>query len=413
MRRAVVFLATVLLAAAGCARVTPHLALPPLALGEPSFFPTLEAYANAPIVGGNRVDILLNGEEIFPAKLDAIRAARRSITMAEYFYAEGPVARLLAEALAERCRAGIPTHVLLDGFGTLAMRPEDAETMKAAGCQVVTFRPIGPHTVNKVNNRNHRRILVVDGRVGFTGGSGVGRQWMGNGRIRDHWRDTDVAVRGPVVQYLQGAFAEHWLEATGVVLGGEPYFPRVPPSGPVHAQVLKSSPAGGGSALYTALLLAIASARRSILITNPYFLPDFAMQEALAAAARRGVRVAVLAPSSIDSNLVRAASRRQYGPLLRAGVQFYEYQPALLHAKTMVIDGVWATVGSANLDNRSFALNDELNVITYDRGVAARLEAVFAADLAHATPVTYEAWRRRPVHERLLELLSLPIQDGL
>jgi cardiolipin synthase len=216
-----------------------------------------------------------------------------------------------------------------------------------------------------------------------------------------------------VVQYLQGAFAEQWLEATGVVLGGEPYFPRLSPVGDVHAQVLKSTPAGGGSALYTALLLAIASARRSISITNPYFLPDAKMQETLAAAARRGVRVTILGPSSIDSNLVRAASRRKYGPLLRAGVLFYEYRPALLHAKTMVIDGVWATVGSANLDNRSFALNDELNVVAYNRSVAARLEAVFAEDLAHATPVTYEAWKNRSIGERLLELLALPIQDSL
>jgi cardiolipin synthase len=307
----------------------------------------------------------------------------------------------------------VPAHVLLDGFGSLAMRPEDARTMETAGCQIVYFRPLGPHTVHKANNRNHRRILVVDGRRGFTGGSGVSRQWMGDGRTADHWRDTDVAVEGPVVQYLQGAFAEQWLEATGVVLGGEPYFPRLSPAGTVHAQVLKSTPAGGGSALYTALLLAIASAQRSIFITNPYFLPDAKMQEALAAAARRSVRVVVLAPSNSDSNLVRAASRRQYGGLLRAGVEFHEYQPGLLHAKTMVIDGVWATVGSANLDNRSFALNDELNLVVYDRGFAARLEAVFAEDLAHATPVTYEAWRHRSVAERLLEILALPLHDTL
>jgi len=404
----------VVVSTTACARVHPHVLLPSMALGEPSFFPTLEAYAQAPIVGGNRIEILLNGEQIFPAMLDTIRAAEKTITYAQYSYEDGPVALSIAEALADRCRAGVTANVLLDGFGTLQMPAEYSELMRRAGCHVVSFRPLGPFTVLRANNRNHRRILVVDGRVGFTGGSGVGEQWMGNGRVEDHWRDTDVRIEGPVVEYLQGAFAENWLQATGVVLGGEEFFPRpVASRGNVYAQVVRSSPAGGSFGIYTTLLLAISSARRSIYITNPYFLLDDTMLDALSQAASRRVRVAVLVPGVIDHAIVRQAGRRQFGRLLKAGIEIYEYRPALLHAKTMVIDGVWATIGSTNLDNRSFALNDELNLVVYDAGVAQRLEQIFDDDLAYAKRIDYRDWRRRGIKARLLEILSIPLRDLL
>jgi cardiolipin synthase len=257
-------------------------------------------------------------------------------------------------------------------------------------------------------------VLVVDGKVGFTGGSGVSRKWMGNGRVENHWRDTDVRVRGPVVEYLQGAFAENWLEATGVVLGGDAYFPRpVVPAGEVYAQVVRSSPAGGSFAMYTMFLLAISSARSTIFITNPYFVPDNAMEEALTAAVRRGVRVVVLVPGAIDHNLVRQASRGKFGKMLRAGVEIYEYRAALLHSKTMVVDGVWATIGSTNLDNRSFALNDELNLVVYDAATARRLEKVFAEDLSYSVKVDYRAWSRRGLADRFLEILATPLRPLL
>ena len=397
-----------------CARVHPHVLLPSLALGEPSFFPTLEAYASAPIVGGNRVDVLLNGEQIFPAMLEAVASAQQTITYAQYFYEDGPISRDLAEALAERCRAGVGVNVLLDSFGALNMPKEYADLMSRSGCHVAWFRPLAQYIFRRYDNRNHRRILVIDGRVGFTGGSGVSRKWMGNGRTEHHWRDTDVRVQGPAVEYLQAAFAESWLEATGVVLGGEPYFPRpIESGGTVYAQVVKSSPAAGSFSMYTTFLLAVNSAQRTIHITNPYFVIDERMRDSLLAARRRGVRIAVLVPGAIDHNIVRQASRRQFGRLLRAGIEIYEYIPALLHSKTMVIDGVWATVGSTNLDNRSFAVNDELNVIIYNRDVAQRLERVFADDVAHARRVTYEAWRHRGIGARLLETLALPIRDLL
>jgi cardiolipin synthase len=405
---------SLVIASAGCGRVQAHLALPALTLGEPSFFPTLEAHAGAPIVGGNAVEVLLNGEQIFPSLMDAVRSARRTITYAQYYYEDGPVARDLAEALAERCRAGLGVNVLLDAFGSLNMPREYADLMSVSGCHVAWFRPLGQYVFRRSLNRNHRRIVVVDGRVGFTGGAGVSRKWMGNGRTEGHWRDTDVRVEGPVVEYLQAAFAENWLEATGIVLGGEPYFPRpIEPHGQVYAQVARSSPAGGSAAMYTTFLLALSAARQSVLVTNPYFVLDDTMREAVLRTVRRGVRMAVLVPAAIDHNVVRQASRAQFGELLQAGVEIYEYTPALLHAKTMVIDGVWATVGSTNLDNLSFAYNDELNLIVYDRGVAQQLVHVFNEDVGVSQRVTYEKWKRRGLGARLLELLALPIRDLL
>jgi cardiolipin synthase len=399
---------------AGCAHVQPHLALPPLILGEPSFFPTLEAYAGAPIVGGNAVELLFNGEQIFPSLVASIQSAQRTITYAQYYYEDGPVARDIAEALAERCRAGVGVNVLLDAFGSLGIPSEYLELMRVSGCHVAWFRPLSQYIFRRYYKRNHRRILVVDGRIGYTGGAGVSRKWMGNGRTEDHWRDTDVRMEGPVVEHLQAAFAENWLEATGMVLGGEAYFPRpIEPRGQVYAQVARSSPAGGSAAMYTTFLLALSAARKSVLVTNPYFVLDDTMREAVLRTVGRGVRVAVLVPAVIDHNLVRQASRAQFGKLLRAGVEIYEYTPALLHAKTMVIDSVWATVGSTNLDNLSFAFNDELNLIVYDRAIAQQLERAFHQDVQASRRVTYEAWKRRGVKAKLLEVLALPIRDLL
>ena len=399
---------------AGCAHVQPHLALPPLILGEPSFFPTLEAYAGAPIVGGNAVELLFNGEQIFPSLVASIQSAQRTITYAQYYYEDGPVARDIAEALAERCRAGVGVNVLLDAFGSLGIPSEYLELMRVSGCHVAWFRPLSQYIFRRYYKRNHRRILVVDGRIGYTGGAGVSRKWMGNGRTEDHWRDTDVRMEGPVVEYLQAAFAENWLEATGMVLGGDAYFPRpIEPRGRVYAQVARSSPASGSTAMYTTFILALSAARTSVLVTNPYFVLDDTMREAVLRTVGRGVRVAVLVPAVIDHNLVRQASRAQFGKLLRAGVEIYEYTPALLHAKTMVIDSVWATVGSTNLDNLSFAFNDELNLIIYDRAIAQQLERAFHQDVQASRRVTYEAWKRRGVKAKLLEVLALPIRDLL
>ncbi len=403
-----------LLTVSGCGHVQPHLELPALQMGEPAFRSTLVAYTGNAVVPGNRVDLLLNGDQIFPAKIAAIRAARKSITYAQYVFEDGAPAADTAQALAERCRAGVSVHVLLDAVGALAMPSQYRDWMTEAGCEVASFRPLSPWVIDRVNERNHRRILVVDGTVGFTGGSGTSGKWTGNGKEDGFWRDTDVRVEGPVVEQLQGAFAENWLEATGVALGGAAYFPR--PSeikGGVDAQVVRSSPAGGSVAMYTMFLLAMASAHRSIHITNPYFVPDEKMVLTLLQARRRGVRVVLLLPGAIDHNIVRQASRGELGRLLKEGVEIHEYRPALLHAKTMVIDSMWATVGSTNLDRRSFALNEELNLVIYDATVARRLEQVFEKDLAHSRPVTYAGWNNRGLLSRVLEILAVPVRDQL
>ena len=402
------------LAGGGCSHVQPHLELPALQMGEPAFRSTLVAYTGNAVVPGNRVEVLLNGDQIFPAKIAAIRAARKSITYAQYVFEEGAPAADTAQALAERCRAGLPVHVLLDAVGALAMPVQYRDWMVEAGCQVASYRPLTPWTFDRVNERNHRRILVVDGVVGFTGGSGTSGKWSGNGKQDGHWRDTDVRVGGPVVEQLQGAFAENWLEATGVALGGPAYFPRpLEVKGGVDAQVVRSSPAGGSVAMYTMFLLAMTAARRSIYITNPYFVPDEKMVETLIQARRRGVRVVLLLPGAIDHNLVRQASRGGFGRLLKEGIEIHEYKPAMLHAKTMVIDSMWATVGSTNLDRRSFALNEELNLVIYDAGVARRLEQVFEKDLSESGVVTYKRWASRGLMSRVLEFLAVPVRDQL
>ena len=404
-----------LLLLSGCTNVVqPHFKLPDLRVGDASFQSTMVAYTGAAVLSGNRVDVLLNGDEIFPAKLAAIRSARKTITYAQYVFEEGEPAADTVGALAERCRAGVKAHVLLDAVGALLMPAEYRQTMSDAGCEVVNYRPLTPWTIDRANYRNHRRILVVDGRVGITGGSGTSGKWSGNGREEGFWRDTDLRVEGPVVQQLQGAFAENWLEATGVALGGADYFPRLTATRDgVDAQIVRSSPAGGSVAMYTMFLVAMASARRSVYITNPYFVPDEKMIETLAQAAKRGVRVTLLLPGAIDHNLVRQASRSQLGRLLRSGVEVYEYRAALLHAKTMVIDSRWVTVGSTNLDRRSFELNEELNLVIYDAAVARRMEQIFAADLAQSRRVDYEEWRRRGLMTRFLETLSWPIRSQL
>jgi cardiolipin synthase len=402
----------------GCAAVPRITRIPNITLGEPSFFPTIAAHTDAPIMGGNRVELLFNGEHVFPAMLKAIHAARRSITYAQYLYQEGDIAYELANAFAERCRAGVVVNILIDSHGG-KMPADIPELWKNAGCHMEWFRRIKlfqlftPWSLLSYNYRNHRRILVIDGEIGFTGGHGVDQAWTGDGRTKKHWRDTDVRVEGPIVQQLQAAFAESWRETTGELLGDDLYFPTLKPRGKIYAQIVRSSPFSGTYESYLLFLLSIVSARKSIYITNPYFIPDERMIEALLEAVKRGVRVVVLGPGDIDWLLVYRASRRGFGELLLGGIELYEYQPALLHAKTMVVDGTWALVGTTNLDNRSFALNEEINFIAYDAGIAGQLEKAFLADLEHSKKLDYETWRSRPWSEKVLELFTIPIEEQL
>ena len=403
----------------GCAGPTPVTKIDPMIVGEATFFPTIAAHTDAPIIGGNKIDVLLNGEQTFPAMLKAIRGARKSITYAQYLYQDGAIAYELAAAFAERCRAGLTVKLLLDSHGGGKIPKDIPQLLTDAGCQLEWFRRvrlfqfITPWELLNYNYRNHRRILVIDGILGFTGGHGVAEEWTGDGRTDGKWRDTDVRVEGPIVQQLQAAFVESWRDTTGHILGGDLYFPALKPVGKVNAQIVKSSPLGGTYESYMLLLLSISSARKSIHLSNPYFLPDERMQEALLDAVKRGVSVVVLTPGKIDHKLVYWASRRGFEPLLLGGIQIYEYQAALMHAKTMVVDGVWAHVGTTNLDNRSFALNEEINLIAYDHAVAGELEKAFADDLKYSKKLTYEAWKARPWREKFLELFTIPLKEQL
>ena len=403
----------------GCAKVVSVGQIPPVTLGEPTFFPTIEAHTDAQIMAGNRIGVLLNGDETFPVMLRDIQSAKQTITFSQYLYEGGSLARQFAEAFAERCRAGVKATILLDSHGSGKTPGEIIALMRDAGCHVEYFRRVEapaiifPWKLLDYNYRSHRRILVIDGRVGFTGGYGIADSWSGDGRTPQHWRDTNARIEGPAVKFLQAGFAESWLETTGIAIGGEGYFPALQPIGNVFAQIVRSSPAGGSFQTYMLFLITINSARKSIWITNPYFIPDDVMTEALLKAAARGVRVVVLTPGEIDSQLTYTASRSHYGPLLQGGVQIFEYQTTLMHAKTMVVDGTWATIGSTNFDNRSFALNQELNVTMYDAALARRLEDIFQEDLKHSKNITYEEWSSRSIFERLFEFFAFPVKELL
>jgi cardiolipin synthase len=408
-----------ILASLGCAKVLAVRQTPQITLGEATFFRTIEAHTDAPIVSGNRIEVLLNGDETFPVMLREIRRAKSTITFAQYLYEDGSIARELAQAFAERCRAGVKVDILLDRHGSGKVPSDIIATMKDVGCHVEYFRQVEaegiifPWKLLRYNYRSHRRVLVIDGQIGFTGGYGISEAWTGNGRSPEHWRDTNARIEGPVVGFLQSAFAESWLETTGIAIGGDGDFPRVEPSGNLPAQIVKSSPTGGSFQNYMLFLLSINSAKKSILITNPYFIPDDVMTEALVKAATRGVRVVVLLPGEIDNQLTYSTSRSHYGPLLLGGVQVFEYKASLMHAKTIVIDGVWSTIGSTNFDNRSFALNQEINLTVYDSGIAHRLEEIFQEDLKYSQQITYEQWQSWSIFERLVEFFAFPIKEQL
>jgi cardiolipin synthase len=381
---------------------------------DPRFLRTMTYLLGSPVVPGNRVTALLNGDQSFPAMLEAIRSAKRSITLEAYIFWPGTVGTTFAEALAERARAGVATHVILDGVGSQKLDEELIEMMREAGVQVVKFRALHWYNLDRVNHRTHRKLLVVDGRVGFTGGLGIADLYLGNAQDKDHWRDGQFRAEGPVVAQLQAAFLDNWIESGNPLLHGTDYFPALDSVGGALAQAVHSSPGGGTESLRLMYLLAIASAQRSILIANPYFVPKTLAVEMLVEARRRGVRVEILVPGPItDAGLVRRASRAKWGPLLEAGARIYEYQPTMYHNKLMVVDDYWVSVGSTNFDNRSFRLNDEANLNVYDEAFAREQAAIFAQDRARAREVTLEAWRDRPVTERLEEMVAWVLRRQL
>jgi len=358
----------------------------------------------APIVPGNRVDNLENGDRIFPAMLDAIATAQQSITFETYIYWSGEIGREFAEAFAERARAGVPVHVLLDWVGSQDIDEVLVDRMVAAGVEVERFHPLHWYNLGRMNNRTHRKLLVVDGRVGFTGGVGIADDWMGDAQHAKQWRDSHYRLEGPVVAHLQSVFQDNWTQASGQVLQGERYFPQLQPVGDGEAQVFASSPDSGGDSMQLMYLMLIAAAQRSIDLSSAYFVPDDQALGALRAALQRGVRVRILVPGPlIDHELVRRASRADWGGLLEAGAEIHEFQPTLFHCKTLIVDRELVSFGSTNFDNRSFRLNDEASVNYVDPAFAEHVTAVFEADLQRARRVTYEQWLQRPWHEKLHE----------
>jgi cardiolipin synthase len=374
-------------------------------VGSPSFLRAAEALTAAPTSEGNDVELLINGDRIFPAILETIRSAERTVSLLTYVYWKGEPAREVARALCEKASAGVEVNVLLDWLGSLPMEEGLLDDMQEAGVNVARFRPLRPYAVRRLNNRTHRKVLVVDGRIGMTGGVGIAEEWTGDAEDPDHWRDTHVRVRGPVVRGLQGAFAENWLEATGDVLVGDAYLPElegVADGGPM--QVVRSNAGVGDTNAEALMFLAIASAERSLDITNAYFAPRPAFVEALGDAAGRGVAVRILVPGPhIDKQFVRIAGRQTYDELLSRGVRIWEYQPTMLHAKTTVVDGVWSSVGSVNLDNRSFQLNDEVTLAVQSEAFAGELTEQFERDLDVSEEMRNGRWQRRSLRQRAAE----------
>jgi cardiolipin synthase len=339
--------------------------------------------------------------------LAAIRGAKKTINLEFYIYWDGQVARMFAEALAERARAGVKVNVILDAVGSAPTSPELVEFLIRNGVQVEWYHPIRWYTLSRVNHRTHRKLLVVDGEIGFSGGAGIADVWLGDADAPDHWRETMVRVEGPVVTQMQFAFMDNWVKSRGELLTGLDYFPVIEPRGLALTQVLKSSPSEGSSAVKLLYIVSIVSAMRSIYISNAYFLPDKDTVRALEGAVRRGVDVRVAVPGEItDVPIVREAGRLIYNQLLRRGIRIFEYLPTMMHAKTMVVDGIWTTIGSSNFDDRSFRLNDEVNVNIYDETIAARMEAMFFEDLARSREIHRRQWTRRPWFARLKERVA-------
>ena len=368
------------------------------------FLRSMGSLLGPPVVSGNRVRELINGEQIFPAMLEAIRGARRTISFETFIYWTGEIGREFAEALAERARAGVKVHVLLDWVGTHKLDREALALMRDSGVDLEKYHPLRWYSLGRINNRTHRKLLVVDGTVGFTGGVGIADKWNGAARNPDEWRDSHYRVDGPAVAQMQAAFMDNWMKSRGEVLHGDDYFPRLEPRGEHVAQMFKSSSTEGSESVRLMYLLTIASAEQSILLANSYFVPDDLSVETLVAAAGRGVRIEIIVPGKeIDTEVTRKASRSRWGKLLEAGIRIHEFQPTMFHCKTLIVDGVWVSVGSTNFDNRSFRLNDEANLNIHDQEFAARQTTIFEADLARSRRISLEEWRNRPLTEKLME----------
>ncbi len=384
------------------------------AVSDPQFLRSMGSLVEPGVLASNRVTAYVNGDQIFPAMLEAARGASRSICLETYIYWSGEIGRQFANALAERAKAGVKVHVIIDWVGSRRIDPALLDLMRQAGAEVERYNPLVWYAPTRINHRDHRKLLIVDGQVGFAGGAGLADIWQGNADSPKHWRDSMFKLEGPAVAQMQAAFMDNWVKTTARVLDGDDYFPQLGLAGEQYAQVFKSSPREGTEDVRLMYLLSIAAARKSVRLSASYYVPDDLTTQEFIEAVQRGVRVEIIVPGSeTDSPIVKHASRGKWGPLLKAGVHIYEYQPTMYHCKMMIVDDIWVSVGSANFGNRSFRLNDEANLNVFSRAFAAEQAAIFEADQGKCREVTYEDWKRRSLWERILEGITAPFRAQL
>jgi len=366
----------------------------------------LESICNTTLKTGNTIEILTNGPQFYPAMLEAIAGARQTVNLECYIFKKGKIGDRFIDALCERARAGVRVTIVMDTIGSFGAFHQSAKPLRAAGCRVELYHRVRWYTLARLNNRTHRELLVVDGRVAFAGGAGIADWWITSEHPKSRkgiWRDSMARIEGPVVSTIQGVVAENWLDCRGEILTGPDTYSPQQPTGTTAAFTVKSSPADRATSSRVLFQLLLEGAHRHVSITTPYFLPDRSLRKAFRRTARRGVRIDVIVPGdATDQRWVRLASRRLYGGMLAAGVRIFEYHGAMIHAKTLIVDDLWAVIGTTNIDNRSFEHNDEVNVAVRDEAVAARLFEDFRADIAHSREIVLERWRRRPLWEKLI-----------
>lgn len=370
--------------------------------------PSIAGLTHGSLEEGNKIEILQNGDGFFPVLVREIAAAKETINFEAYVWWKGKICEEVAAALAKKAKEGVEVRVLLDASGAWRMDDRLEKMMIDSGCQVRKFHPVRISNLGRLNNRDHRKIMVFDGRIGMMGGHGIAEEWTGNAEDRKHWRDTFLRVEGPIVNQLQAAFTENWIEETGEVIVGDRYFPKLRVAGTALTNLAYSSPTGSISAVELLHAMAIVAARKEILISNPYFLPNMDVIDLLEAAVKRGVDVRILVPSASvnDMPLVQHASHHRFGTLLERGIKIFEYEKTLCHQKTIVVDGIWSSVGSTNFDDRSFRLNDEVSMGILDRGVAAELKRAFENDLRSSRRPTAAQWANRGWFHKLKDGLA-------
>ena len=376
------------------------------------FLASMVGATGVPFIKNNRVTVLNNGDEIYPSMLAAIENAQKTITMEAYIYWKGSIGLRFAHALAERSRSGVIVKLLLDAVGSATLGKEIEKILKDSGCELAWYNPLRLRTLGRINNRTHRKSVIVDGRISFTGGAGIADHWLGNAEDPGHWRDIQIRLEGPGAFGLQTGFAQNWLDTTGELVSGDGFFPPPDAAGTMSTQTILSTPEAGSSSVRIMYYLSIISARKTIYIANPYFIPDDSATEILVDASRRGVDVKIMvAGKHNDMRISRYSSIHLYGKFLEAGIEIYEYNRTMLHQKTMVVDGVWSTIGSTNFDNRSFALHEESNVCLYDRRMAEQLRSIFFEDLENCDRVTLESWCRRGWKARVFGAACLFLKE--